>query len=95
MGAALKRQKKKNKLIAARISLDGSNGLNIKQEKQNHDSTDVKLKSRHKPSTVSRKSSHRGSEEVNLTSTHADAGSIPGLAQWVKDLALHELWCRS
>ena len=22
-------------------------------------------------------------------------GSIPGLAQWVKDLAFHELWCKS
>ena len=33
-------------------------------------------------------SSHCGSVEMNLIRNHEVSGSIPGLAQWVKDLVL-------
>ena len=33
-------------------------------------------------------SSHCGSIIINLTGIHKDVGSIPGLSQWVRDLAL-------
>ena len=37
---------------------------------------------------VDYQSSCCGSVLMNLTSIHEDVGSIPGLTQWVKDLAL-------
>ena len=39
-------------------------------------------------------SSRCGTAEMDPTSVHEDAGSFPGLAQWIRDLVLLWLWCR-
>ena len=41
------------------------------------------------------RSSHDVTVEVNLTGNHEVAVLIPGLALWVEDPALPELWCGS
>ena len=39
-------------------------------------------------------SSHHSTAETHPTRSHKVVGSIPGLAQWVKDLAVLWLWYR-
>ena len=39
-------------------------------------------------SSICARSSHCSSTVMNLTGIHGDMGSLPGLAQWLKDLAL-------
>ena len=54
----------------------------------------LSFRNKGKIKSFSDKSSHNGLVVMNLTRIHEDTNSIPGLAQWVKDLALLWLWCR-
>ena len=54
----------------------------------------IKVGDHKKQKGGSSQSCHCGLAVMNLTSIHEDAGSIPGLAQWVKDPSLLWLWCR-
>ena len=55
-------------------------------KKKRHNSTEKKK--------LNLGSSYCGPAEMNSTRNHGGVGSIPGLAQWVKDPMLLWLWCR-
>ena len=59
------------------------------EKKLNKEIEDLEIEEKEIQNSITR-SSHCGSVVTNLTSNHDNAGSIPGLAHWVKDPAF--LW---
>ena len=74
------------------MRINGKNGKNIYKSRIRHVSgmqtTKRTLATQHPKHKEPLGSSHRGAVEMNLTRNHEVAGSISGLTQWVKDLAL-------
>ena len=64
--------------------------LKVAREKQsvNYKGTPRRLSADFSTETLQAWSSRHGTGEMNPTRNHEVAGSIPGLAQWVKDPAL-------
>ena len=64
--------------------------INKRKDKKNHMiiSIDEENKFEKNSKAYHDMSSHCDSVVMNINNSHEDAGSIPGLSQWVKDLVL-------
>ena len=73
------------------VFLSGRNYMKTKLYSEMHKNTNLK---RVFNKNILSRSSHCSLVVTNLTSSHEDLGSIPGLAQWGMDSVLLWLWCR-